>query len=88
MDRPLLRLRLHIQRNGLPDTRIAFLATVARDTTIAKLLEQINEAIPLESANWGLDDYVVELQSWSGVSFECLHYQPVADLLEKDDEIL
>ncbi|CAK7243789.1 MAG: hypothetical protein STHCBS139747_005317 [Sporothrix thermara] len=90
-DRPL-RLRLHIQRNGLPDTRIVFLAATTENTTVMQLLEQVNETVPLESPDWGLDDYVVELPSSSASGspsnrFECLHYQLVAKLFDKDDEV-
>ncbi|KIH91199.1 hypothetical protein SPBR_01443 [Sporothrix brasiliensis 5110] len=87
IDRPL-RLRLHIQRNGLPDTRVVFLLAATDDTTVTKLLEQVNETVPLESTDWGLDDYVVELQSTTSASrFECLHYQLVAKLFDRDDEV-
>lgn len=83
-----LRVRLHIQRNGLPDTRIVYLLATTDDTTVTKLLEQVNETVPLESTDWGLDDYAVELQSSKGAFFECLHYQLVSKLFEKDDEVL
>ncbi|KAL1894012.1 hypothetical protein Sste5346_006154 [Sporothrix stenoceras] len=87
-DRPL-RLRLHIQRNGLPDTRIVFLLPTTDDTTVTKLLEQVNELVPLESDDWGLDDYVVEVASTTDRSafFECLHYQLVSNLLDRDSEV-
>ncbi|CAK7234082.1 hypothetical protein SEUCBS140593_008818 [Sporothrix eucalyptigena] len=86
----LSRLRLHIQRNGLPDTRIVFLPTTTENTTVMQLLEQVNELVPLESPDWGLDDYMVELPSTSSPSknYECLHYQPITKLLDKDDEVI
>ncbi|OAA65828.1 ef-hand 2 [Niveomyces insectorum RCEF 264] len=84
-----LRLRLCIRRNGLPETRIVYPLVADEETTVYKLLERVNEIIPLEGTDWGLDDYVVELKSSSnGAAFECLHFQPVAHLLEKDDEVL
>ncbi|KAL2808945.1 hypothetical protein BJX63DRAFT_14120 [Aspergillus granulosus] len=61
--------------------------------TIAQLLEDVNEVIPLEtqprlfedesSGQWGLEDYVVEV----GGS-ECLHFMEVDGLLREGDEIL
>lgn len=96
MDRHL-RLRLHVQRNGLPQEHILFNVPLANDPTIANLLELVNDTIPLEDADgsWGLDDYVVELHDKAlspshapPNAFECLHFQPVSGLLEKDDEIL
>ncbi|PWY62770.1 hypothetical protein BO83DRAFT_349233 [Aspergillus eucalypticola CBS 122712] len=61
--------------------------------TIAQLLEDVNEVIPLEtepalfdtecSGQWGLEDYVVEV----GGS-ECLHFMEVEGLLRDGDEIL
>ncbi|KAL2864911.1 uncharacterized protein BJX67DRAFT_383330 [Aspergillus lucknowensis] len=61
--------------------------------TIAQLLEDVNEVIPLEteprlfgdesSGQWGLEDYVVEV----GGS-ECLHFMEVEGLLREGDEVL
>lgn len=61
--------------------------------TIAQLLEDVNEVIPLEtepqlfddesSGQWGLEDYVVEV----GGS-ECLHFMEVEGLLRDGDEVL
>ncbi|KAL3469446.1 hypothetical protein BJX99DRAFT_265187 [Aspergillus californicus] len=61
--------------------------------TVAQLLEDVNEVIPLEtesrlfddqsSGQWGLEDYVVEV----GGS-ECLHFMEVEGLLRDGDEIL
>ncbi|KAE8351873.1 hypothetical protein BDV28DRAFT_11032 [Aspergillus coremiiformis] len=61
--------------------------------TIAQLLEDVNEIVPLEtepalfdsecSGQWGLEDYVVEV----GGS-ECLHFMEVEGLLRDGDEIL
>lgn len=85
-----LRLRLVVRRNGLPDVRIIFNISLADDPTIANLLEQISDDVPLEDAHglWGLEDYAVELHGKDGQAFECLHFQPVASLLDKDDEVL
>lgn len=83
-----LRLRLVVRRHGLPETRVIFNATLDDDPTISRLLEQVNDIIPLEAEDWGLDDYVVELLNPTGGSFECLHFSPVANVLDKDDEVL
>ncbi|CAK7274142.1 hypothetical protein SEPCBS57363_006012 [Sporothrix epigloea] len=86
----LLRLRLHIQRNGVPDTRIVFLAATTENTTVAQLLEQVNDTIPLESPDWGLDDYAVEVSlspASPSTRFECLHYQIANKLFDNDAEV-
>ncbi|KUI52529.1 hypothetical protein VP1G_10458, partial [Cytospora mali] len=82
-----LRLRLVIRRNGLPDTRILFNVPLGHDPTIANLVELVNETIPLETEEWGLEDYAVELHDKDGNPFECLHFQPVASVLDKDDKV-
>ncbi|KAJ5698159.1 hypothetical protein N7462_000164 [Penicillium macrosclerotiorum] len=61
--------------------------------TIAQLLEDVNEVVPLEteptmfdpefSGQWGLEDYVVEV----GGS-ECLHFMDVDGLLREGDEVV
>ncbi|PLB37687.1 uncharacterized protein BDW47DRAFT_35861 [Aspergillus candidus] len=61
--------------------------------TVAQLLEDVNEVIPLEtepalfddeySGQWGLEDYVVE----TGGS-ECLHFMEVEGLLRDGDEVV
>lgn len=85
-----LRLRLVVQRNGVPDVKILFNVLLANEPTISNFLERVNETIPLEDAQgeWGLDDYVVELHDKNGHAFECLHFQPVETLLDRDDEVL
>lgn len=85
-----LRLRLVVRRNGLPDVRVLFNVPLANDPTIATLLDLVNDTVPLEDAHgeWGLDDYAVELHDSQGHAFECLHFQPVAGLLDRDDEVL
>lgn len=86
-----LRLHLVVSRNGVPDVRILFNVQLAGgEPTIAQLLEQVNETIPLEDAHgeWGLDDYVVELHNKNDTAFECLHFQPVASVIDRDDEVL
>ncbi|KAH8896442.1 hypothetical protein GQ53DRAFT_838556 [Thozetella sp. PMI_491] len=88
MSEDRLRLRLAVRRHGLPEVRVLFSAAVESEPTISKLLEQIDEVIPLESDDWGLEDYVVELRGPDGRGFECMHFEPVTKILQKDEEIL
>lgn len=81
-----LRLRLVVRRHALPDVRIVFPVRLDNDPTIANLLEQVNDVIPLESyeSSWGLEDYAVELEN----GFELLHFQSVGEVLKEDEEVL
>jgi hypothetical protein len=83
-----LRLRLVIRRNSLPEVRLLFPISLDGEPTIANLLEQVNDTIPLESTDWSLDDYVVEVQDSHGHGFECLHFQRVESVLDKDEELI
>ncbi|KZL71166.1 hypothetical protein CT0861_08466 [Colletotrichum tofieldiae] len=83
-----LRLRLVVRRHGVPDVKLLWNATADEDLTISKLLTQVNEVIPLESGEWGLEDYAVELREASGDGFECVHYHLVSKVLKDDDQIL
>ncbi|CAI7576408.1 unnamed protein product [Penicillium glandicola] len=61
--------------------------------TVAQLLEDVNEVVPLEtepsvfdaefSGQWGLEDYVVEV-----AGSECLHFMEVDGLLRDGDEVV
>ncbi|KAL2130945.1 hypothetical protein VTI74DRAFT_5728 [Chaetomium olivicolor] len=84
----ILRLRLVVRRHALPDVRIVFAVQLDNDPTIASLLERINEIIPLESDDWSLEDYVVQLRDSAGHGFDCLHFQPVSTILKNDEEVL
>jgi hypothetical protein len=84
----LLRLRLVVRRHALPEVRLVFAVQLDTDPTIANLLEQVNEIVPLESSDWGLEDYSVELRDPSGHGFDCLHFQPVASILKNDEQVL
>lgn len=83
-----LRLRLVVRRHSLPEVRIIHHVPLENDPTIADLVDQINEIIPLESPEWGLEDYVVELRNKEGYAFECLHFQQVSKLLKDEEEVL
>ncbi|KAL2118735.1 hypothetical protein VTJ04DRAFT_8395 [Mycothermus thermophilus] len=86
-DKNTLRLRLVVRRNALPEVRIIFPIQLDTEPTIANLLEQVNEIVPLESNDWGLEDYSVELRDANGNGFECLHFQPVSQTLNNDEEV-
>ena len=86
-----MRLHVSIKRYFLPTTNVIFTtralgpspATSSTDATIAQLLEDINDIVPLESADWGLEDYAVEVHG-----YECLHFSPIDAVLRDDDQIV
>ena len=85
-----MRLRISIQRHCLPAANILWTvrslgpapATLGSSATISQLLEDINDIIPLENDEWGLEDYVVEV-----AGYECLHFQPIDSILKDDDKV-
>ncbi|KAF2259779.1 hypothetical protein CC78DRAFT_620743 [Lojkania enalia] len=80
-----MRLRLRVQRHELPPTNILWSvpdASSSQAYTVARLLEDVNNIIPLEAEQWGLEDYVVEIGG-----FECLHFSPVFQTLKEDDQV-
>jgi hypothetical protein len=86
-----MRLKVSVRRYSLPTTNIIFTtralgpspATSSTDATIAQLLEDVNDIVPLESADWGLEDYAVEVNG-----YECLHFSPIDAVLRDDDEVV
>lgn len=94
-----MRLRLVIQRHSLPSVQIVYTTgtgpashTKSRDSTIADLLHDVNDLVPLESADgeWGLEDYVVEVVPAfdKTAAYECLHFQTCEAVLREDDEVV
>ncbi|KIW84965.1 hypothetical protein Z517_00353 [Fonsecaea pedrosoi CBS 271.37] len=94
-----MRLRLLIQRYSLPPVTIIHTTgsgpashTKSRSATIADLLADVNDLVPLESADgeWGLEDYVVEVSATADqhLTYECLHYQTLHSVLREDDEVV
>ncbi|RMZ67299.1 5-methyltetrahydropteroyltriglutamate-homocysteine methyltransferase [Pyrenophora seminiperda CCB06] len=80
-----MRLRLTVQRNGLPAANVLWSVPETNSTqayTITRLLEDVNLIIPLEAEHWGLEHYVVEV-----AGFECLHFMPVIHALKEDDHV-
>ena len=81
-----MRLRLSVHRHLLPPTDILWSTDTSNPhaaLTIAQLVEQVNEAIPLEHDHWGLEDYVAEVNG-----YECIHYFRVKELLKDEDEVV
>ncbi|KAK8024587.1 hypothetical protein PG993_012653 [Apiospora rasikravindrae] len=87
MSQTHMRLNLAIRRNGLPEAKVVWPVPLEENPTISKLIEQVNDIIPLESSDWGLDDYAVELSAPDGSNFECLHFQPVRTVLKEGDHV-
>ncbi|KIV97344.1 hypothetical protein PV10_01106 [Exophiala mesophila] len=94
-----MRLQLQVHRHSFPPVHIIHSTgtgpasrTAARNSTIADLLLDINDIVPLESADgeWGLEDYVVEVAATvdQDATYECLHYQPCSAVLRDDDEVI
>ncbi len=79
-----MRLRLDIQRHGLPLVGILWPIRddQAQSISTAQLLEQVNDIIPLESEDWGLEDYVVRVNG-----FECLHFSPLGEIIKDEDVV-
>lgn len=80
-----------MQRHSLPPVQLLWTiaphgpirppyADAGASFTISQLLEQISEIIPLESEDWGLEDYAVEVGG-----FECLHFSEISHVLKEDD---
>ncbi|KAI1453560.1 hypothetical protein F4805DRAFT_363882 [Annulohypoxylon moriforme] len=82
-----MRLRLVLRRDEFPEVRLIWNVSLENDPTISKLLEKVNETIPLEIEQRGLENYVVELHDNDGTSFECLHFQTVRSVLKPDDRV-
>ncbi|KAL3963144.1 hypothetical protein ACCO45_000148 [Purpureocillium lilacinum] len=94
MSQDPLRLRVTVQRHGIPDVKFVWpCARAAADLSVAQLLAQINEVVPLEGGEWGLEDYAVELvgpagEDGLGRGYECLHFQQVQQILKDEDQIV
>jgi hypothetical protein len=82
-----MRVKLTVNRQGLPPVKVLWDADTlppvhvggGANNTVAQLLESINEIIPLEAEDWGLEDYLVEVNG-----FECLHFCSL-NILKEDD---
>ncbi|MCJ1388553.1 hypothetical protein MMC18_001400 [Xylographa bjoerkii] len=84
-----MRVQLTVGRQGMVPVHLLWDPIALRpnctedgaNITVAQLLEQINEVIPLEAVEWGLEDYVVEVNG-----FECLHFCSLS-ILKEDDHV-
>ena len=94
-----MRLQVSVRRHALPAINIIFTTgtgpaskTLAPNSTVSDLLHDVNDLVPLESADgeWGLEDYVVEVQATADQEsyYECLHYQTIESVLREDDEVV
>lgn len=77
-----MRLRLRIERNALPSTQAIWPVKESK-STIAQLLQHINEVFPLEGDEWGLEDYTVTVGG-----YECLHYHELGAVCRDEDEVV
>lgn len=85
-----MRLQLTVQRHSIPPVKVLWTVESTRPTanatgasfTISQFLEQVNEVIPLEADDWGLEDYAVEVRG-----YECLHFSELNQVLKEDDEV-
>lgn len=73
---------MQVQRHGLPAARVLW-STPGADQTVAELLQQINDLIPIETEDWGLEDYEVHVGG-----YEALHYFRLSDVLKDEDEVM
>lgn len=85
-----MKIRLEVCRENLPPVKILWTTAGLRPgsggpsqcTTIAQLLYQVNEVIPLENDVFGLEDYVAEVNG-----YECLHFAILEEVLEENVEL-
>ncbi|KAF4553506.1 Hypothetical protein D9617_7g032340 [Elsinoe fawcettii] len=74
-----MRLQLEICRNRLPAVKILW--QTDEETITSQVLSDVDVCVPLQSEEWGLEDYVLE----TAAGFEALHYQKVGDVVREDD---
>ena len=85
-----MRILLTVHRHGIPPVPLIWTITSTRpplaaaggSITVSQFLEQVNDIIPLEYEEWGLEDYAVEVRG-----FECLHFSELGQVLKEDDEV-
>ena len=81
-----MRIKLTVQRNKLEPVDVLW--TISEDSykstthTISRWLSEVDEVIPLESEDWGLEDYVVHIQG-----FECLHFKNTGHVFRDGDHV-
>jgi len=83
-----MRLRLVVRRHGVPEVKLVWNVDADKDFTVAKLVSQVNDVLPLAGGEWSLKDYAVEYVDNQGTGFECLHFQQLGQVLKEDDQVL
>ncbi|KAG0644051.1 hypothetical protein HOY80DRAFT_230792 [Tuber brumale] len=81
-----MRLRLFIQRNRLPPTKIWWDTSSFEpgdDHNVSTLLSRVGQIVPMESGGCGLEDYAVEVDG-----FEVLHFQEVERVIREGDQVV
>jgi hypothetical protein len=85
-DKTNMRIRLTIQRNRLDSVEVLWIipedSYKSSSHTISRWLAEVDEAFPLETDEWGLEDYVVHIQG-----FECLHFKTTGDVFRNGDHV-
>lgn len=75
-----MRIKLEVLRQDLPPVKVLW--SVTPHMLASQLLEKIDEHFPLESDDWGFEDYAVQLDG-----YEILHYMPLDNLLDQDSHV-
>jgi hypothetical protein len=82
-----MRIYLTVRRNRLEPVDLVWsipeYASRSAVPTISRLLSSVDEVVPLESNDWGLEDYMVQIEG-----FECLHYARLEDVLQNGDHVM
>ena len=81
-----MRLRLVIQRNELQPANLCWF--IPGDFTVAQLLHNVNDFIPLRSADWALNQYVVEVPGHYGLNYEIMHFEQLRYYINDDSDLL
>ncbi|KAI5359450.1 putative Zinc finger CCHC domain-containing protein [Septoria linicola] len=79
-----MRLRLQIERNELPPTKVVHtIPSTQLEQTVSQFLQTINSLFPLESTNWDISDYTVLIDG-----YEATHYTQVGQAFKDEDEVV
>ncbi|KAI9888530.1 MAG: hypothetical protein M1814_006830 [Vezdaea aestivalis] len=86
-----MRLNLTIHRNGLAPCSLVWTPEgfgsrlgIPVHASIDEFLQQVNEIVPLESDDWGLEDYVVSVNG----PWHCLHFHELWRAFRDGDQVL
>jgi hypothetical protein len=81
-----MRIRLCVNRYLLPPVKIWWDTSSFEpgdDHTVSTFLARISQIVPLEHSQWGLEDYVVEIEG-----FEVLHFQVLEAIVRDCDQVV